>query len=147
MQISLEANMIEGKPMNSTQKNFVSMIRKAFKNYKVELEDLKLFRYEHKNFRDHYELEDDEIDLKEKEIKNIKSTKKRKVKFHIENLIKIVTQTNYENVKQFKHKLNRVLESKNYISEMQHNAVDIFRKYHTSEVRYREFKEFIYGAL
>jgi len=101
MQATFEANMTEGKPLNGSQKNYVRMIRKSFKKYELEIEDLKLYRYDHNNFRDEYEPEEEEKELKEKNLKDEVTKKKRKVKFHIDNQVKAVIKTNYENIKQF----------------------------------------------
>lgn len=101
MQITFQANMTEGKPLNGSQKNYVSMIKKSFKKYGLEIQDFKLYRYDHNNFRDSYEPDEEEKELKEKKLKEEVTKKKRKVKFHIENQVKAVIKTDYENIKQF----------------------------------------------
>ena len=101
MQISLETNMTEGKPLNGKQKEYIKMIRKSFKNYKLEIQELQFFRYEHDNFREQYLLEEEEEELKEKKQKEAAGKKKRKVKFHMENQIKAIITTNYEKINQF----------------------------------------------
>jgi hypothetical protein len=53
----------------------------------------------------------------------------------------------YKDSMELKHKVDRVIESQDYLSEMQHSAIKTFVKYHTSEVRYREFKNFIGEVL
>ncbi len=53
----------------------------------------------------------------------------------------------YDNAKDCQKKIDKVISSKDYLVEMQNNAVSRFRQYHTSEVRYAEFKEFIHGAI
>ncbi|KKM06298.1 hypothetical protein LCGC14_1745370 [marine sediment metagenome] len=49
----------------------------------------------------------------------------------------------YGNPKDLKSKVKKVLGSQQLLAEMQYNAIERFRKYHTSEVRYQELKEFI----
>lgn len=51
----------------------------------------------------------------------------------------------YDNARDLKNKIKIkiVFKSSDYMSDLQNNAVNIFRRYHTSHVRYDEFKTFI----
>ena len=53
----------------------------------------------------------------------------------------------YDGARELKNKAKKILGSELALMDMQHQSVEWFKKYHSSEIRYKEFKEFIHGAL
>ncbi|NHI93881.1 MAG: hypothetical protein EAX96_15440 [Candidatus Lokiarchaeota archaeon] len=100
MQITLENHLEEGKPISKEQKTYLDLIKKTFQKNKLNLIDQKLFRYNSENFKDDYELSDQEKEYDEKKLQSMIKKKTRKLKYYFDNQMKIIAKTNYENITQ-----------------------------------------------
>ena len=100
MQVTLETHLEEGNALSKEQKNYVKMVKICFKKYKLDLTDQKLYRYDTEKFNADYILSDEEKDLSEGKLKSELKKKKRRLKLHFDNQMKIVIRTEIEDVKQ-----------------------------------------------
>ena len=53
----------------------------------------------------------------------------------------------YSGGKELKQKIDTIMGSSQLLAEMQSNSIERFKKYHTSDVRYQEFKQFVNDAI